>query len=289
MTVGVLVMAHGTPARREDIADFYTRIRRGRPPSPEELAELERRYEVIGGLSPFAERTTAQVRGIAAALGDDYVVRLGQKFAEPYIADAVDELVGAGVERVVGVVLAPHYSDASVGDYERRATDAVGDRVPLEVIRSWHNEPALIDALATRVRDVWIDDAMLVVTAHSLPMSVVGSDTTYGDALAETARMVARATGITNYTVAWQSAGKAGGPWLGPSILDVISEEAAVGTKAIVVCPAGFTSEHLEIAYDLDVEAKGLADANGIGFSRTASLDDDPAFCALIADLVTRR
>ncbi|MEY2470334.1 MAG: protoporphyrin/coproporphyrin ferrochelatase [Actinomycetota bacterium] len=288
MTIGVLVMAHGTPARREDIADFYTRIRRGRPPSPEELAELERRYEVIGGLSPFAARTAAQVDGIRAALGDDYAVRLGQKFAAPEIPAAVDELIDAGVSRIVGVVLAPHYAAASIGDYEARAVDAVAGRVPIDVIHSWHDEPELIDLLAQRVREVWIDGAVLVVTAHNLPLAAVGNDTTYGDSLESTARLVARAAGITNYRVAWQSAAKTGGRWLDPTLLDTIREEADQGTP-IVVCPAGFTSEHLEIAYDLDIEAASLAAELGVGFARTRALDDDPQLCALIARLVAQR
>jgi ferrochelatase len=287
--IGVLVLAHGTPARREDIPDFYTRIRRGRAPSEAEVAELERRYEAIGGLSPFAERTAAQVAGIAAALDPaKYVVRLGQKYAAPFIEDAVNELVAAGVERIVGVVLAPHDSPA-VTDYVTRAEAAVDGRVPIDVVRSWHAEPALVELLAQRVRDVWIDGAMLIVTAHSVPLAAIGDDTSYGDALEQTARLVAEAAGITSYGVAWQSAGLAGGRWLDPSLLDVIREEAGAGTAAVVVCPAGFTSEHLEIAYDLDIEAASLAQELGIGFARTRALDDDPAFCALIADIVSRR
>ena len=287
--IGVLVLAHGTPARREDIADFYTQIRRGRPPTDEEVAELARRYEVIGGLSPFAERTAAQVAGITNALdATKYVVRLGQKFAAPYIPDAVEELIGAGVERIVGVVLAPHDSPA-VSDYVARAEAAVAGRVPLDVVRSWHAEPALIDLLAERVREVWIPGALLTVTAHSLPLAALGDDTAYGDDLEQTARLVAEKAGITNYGVAWQSAGLSGGRWLDPSLLDVLREEAGAGTKAVVVCAAGFTSEHLEIAYDLDIEAAALADELGLAFARTRSLDDDPAFCALIADLVQRR
>jgi len=288
MTVGVLVMAHGTPARREDIADFFTRIRRGSPPSPEEVAELERRYEVIGGLSPFAARTAAQVDGVRAALGDDYVVRLGQKFAAPEISAAVDELIDAGVSRIVGVVLAPHYAAASIGDYEARAVDAVAGRVPIDVIHSWHDEPELIEMLAQRVREVWIDGGVLVVTAHNLPLAAVGDDTTYGDTLETTARLVARAAGITNYRVAWQSAGKTGGRWLDPTLLDTVREESDNAT-AVVVCPAGFTSEHLEIAYDLDIEAASLAAELDVDFARTRSLDDDPQLCALIARLVAAR
>lgn len=286
--IGVLVMAHGTPARPEDVEAFYTRIRRGRAPSPEELQELQRRYDAIGGMSPFAARTTAQVDGVRAALDPAiYVVRLGQKYADPEIPAAVEELIAAGATEIRGVVLAPHDSPA-VTDYIARAEAAVADRVPLRVVRSWHDETALIEALAERVREVWIDGALLVVTAHSLPLAALGDDTSYGDALERTARLVAEQARITNFCVAWQSAGMSGGRWLDPSLLDVIREEAAVGTKAVVVCPAGFTSEHLEIAYDLDIEAAQLAAALGIGFARTRSLDADPRLCGLLADLVTR-
>ena len=290
MTTGVLVLAHGTPARPEEIEDFYTRIRRGRPPSAEELAELTRRYEAIGGLSPFAAGTEAQVDGLRAALGsDDYVVRLGQKFAAPYIPDAVDELIAAGADRIVGIVMAPHYAPPSVGDYIARAEAAVDGRVPLDVIKSWHAEPVLVDLLAERVKEVWIDGAILVVTAHSLPLAALGDDTGYGDDLAETARLVARAAGVTKYGEAWQSAGMSGGRWLDPSLLDVMREEAAAGTKAFVVCAAGFTSEHLEIKYDLDIEAAALAKELGVAFARTRSLDGDPRFCSLLADLIRRQ
>ncbi|HUR77478.1 MAG TPA: ferrochelatase [Acidimicrobiales bacterium] len=287
--IGVLVMAHGTPARRQDIAEFYTRIRRGRPPAADDLAELERRYEVIGGLSPFAERTDAQVAGIRAALDPlRFLVSLGQKYADPEIPAAVDALLAAGVERIVGVVLAPHDSPA-VDDYVARAKAAVADSVPLDFIRDWHAEPALIELLARRVREVWIDGAMLLVTAHSVPLAALGDDTSYGDALEHTARLVAEHADVTRYGVAWQSAGLSGGRWLDPSLLDVMREEASLGVPAVVVCPAGFVSEHLEVAYDLDVEAAAVAEELGIEFARTRSLDDDPAFCALIAELVARR
>lgn len=284
--IGVLVMAHGTPARRDDIEAFYTRIRRGRPPTPAELAELERRYELIGGRSPFAARTDAQVAGIRAALDPaKYVVALGQKYAEPEIPAAVDALLAAAVERIVGVVLAPHDSPA-VTDYVARAEGAVGSRVPIDVIRSWHSEPALIDLLAARVREVWIDGAMLLVTAHSVPLAAIGDDTSYGDALEQSARLVAERADITKYAVAWQSAGLSGGRWLDPSLLDVIREEALLGTPAVVVCPAGFTSEHLEVAYDLDIEAKAAADARGLAFARTRVLNDDRTVLAALADRI---
>jgi len=286
---GVLVLAHGTPAHPDEIEGFYTKIRRGRAPSPEDLAELASRYEAIGGLSPFAQRTQAQVDGLRDALdADRFVVALGQKFAAPEIPDAVEELIAAGVDRIIGIVLAPHYAAPSVGDYAARARTAIDGRVPIDVIAGWHAEPALIELLSDRVQDAMPDDALLLVTAHSLPLAAIGDDTTYGDALEQTARLIATKLSITNYRVAWQSAGKSGGAWLDPSILDVIREEAAEGATAIVVCAAGFVSEHLEIAYDLDIEAAAVAQEVGVAFARTRSLDGDPRFCALLADLVTR-
>jgi ferrochelatase len=288
--IGVLVMAHGTPARPEDIGEFYTRIRRGKPPSKKDLAALTARYEAIGGLSLFAERTRAQVDCLQAALdANRFVVALGQKFAAPEIPDAVEELIAQGVDGIIGIVLSPHYAPPNIDDYMRLARTAIDGRVRFDQINSWHAEPELIAMLAERVKQVWIDDAMLVVTAHSLPLAAIGDDTSYGDALEETARLLAAATGITKFCVAWQSAGASGGAWLDPSLLDVMREEAAVGTPAVVVCPAGFTSEHLEVAYDLDIEAASLANELGIGFARTSSLDADPALCALLARLVARR
>jgi ferrochelatase len=292
MTVGVLVMAYGTPTSREHIRDYYTDIRRGRPPTEEQLAELTARYDAIGGTFPLREITDRQVSALRQALGDGYRVALGTKHSVPTIEDGVEAL--ADCERIVGLVLAPHYSRLSVGEYARRAAEA-GERhgVPVSTVEHWHLLPeylrfladAVLAALATLPEGVQ-RDAEVVFTAHSLPEKAVGSDDPYPDQVRATAEAVATLTDLYRWSTAWQSAGRTPDPWLGPDVLDVIRTRAEEGDHGIVVCACGFVADHLEVAYDLDVEAARVAQEVGLPFARTASLNDDPRVLAALAELV---
>jgi len=291
-------MAYGTPASADDVEAYYTHIRRGRPPTAEQLADLQRRYDAIGGVSPLRARTQAQADAIERELGDGYVVALGQKHAAPYIEDGVAALVDAGVTRIVGLVLAPHYSALSVGEYAERARHVCGSTrermassVPFTMIESWHLEPALLDALAQRVRDAHgtlPPDANVetLFTAHSLPARILESGDPYPEQLRATAEAVAARAGVTRWRTAWQSAGRTPEPWLGPDILDVVRALSDDGIDAVVVCPAGFTSDHLEVLYDVDVEARHVADEVGVALARTASINDDPAVMGALAAIV---
>jgi protoporphyrin/coproporphyrin ferrochelatase len=298
--VGVLVMAHGTPSRRQDIAPFYTRIRRGRPPSAEQLAELENRYAAIGGLSPLTERTVAQVDGVRAALEQRapgrYVVAYGAKHAAPLIEEAVVTLTGAGVARIIGLVLAPHGASMGSQEYFERAEAAIAGTCPFIPVPPWYAEPDLVALMAERVTDALTSLAAggdqsrypVIFTAHSLPARVVDAGDTYPEQLEESARLVAEAAGLTRWQVAWQSAGRTPEPWLGPDIRDVVRQLAASdGCKGVVVCPIGFVTDHLEVLYDLDVELAAVATQAGLPFCRTASLNDDLRFIAVLADVVT--
>ena len=281
---GVLLMAYGTPERPEDLEAYYTDIRRGRPPAPEQLDDLRRRYDAIGGLSPLAARTRAQAAGLQAALGDGFRVELGLKHAAPFIEDGARALADAGCARAVAVVLAPHYSALSVGQYLERAAKA-DDRLAVTGVESWHLHPTLIELLTERVRDVWppSDTSTLLVTAHSLPERVRAMGDPYEQQLHETAQAVATAAEVERWQVAWQSAGRTPEPWIGPDILETIR---ALDTDAVVVCPGGFTSDHLEVLYDIDIEAKHVADEAGLQLHRTVSLNDDPRFLELLAEVV---
>jgi ferrochelatase len=296
---GVLVMAHGTPARREDIAAFYTRIRRGRPPTPEQLAELESRYGAIGGLSPLTERTLAQVDGVRAALErrapGRYTVAYGAKHTVPLIEEAAAELTGAGVARVIGLVLAPHGASMGSQEYLDRAEAAIGGKCPFVPVPHWYAEPELVALLAERVTDALASVAAggdqrrypVIFTAHSLPERVRNMGDTYPEQLEESADLVARAAGLARWQVAWQSAGRTPEPWLGPDIRDVVRQLAeSDGCKGVVVCPIGFVTDHLEVLYDLDVELAAVAAEVGLPLARTASLNDDPRFIAVLADVV---
>lgn len=294
--IGVVVMAYGTPGGFEEVERFYTDVRRGRPPSPEQLADLKRRYAAVGGTSALTARTTEQVDGIAAALEaispGGFVCRYGSKHADPKIEQAVDALVGQGVTGLVGVVLAPHYSSASVGEYlERAGAEAARHGREAAFLEDWHDEPILVELLAERVveafeavgADVTDEDVELLVTAHSLPVRVIEAGDGYDGRLAETARLVAEAAGVARWRVCWQSAGRTPEDWLGPDVLEVVRELPREQKRAVVVCPAGFTSDHLEVNYDLDVEARQLAEGLGLGFARTASLNAEPRLCAMLA------
>ncbi len=290
--VGVLVMAYGTPAAPEDVESYYTHVRRGRPPTPELLADLERRYAAIGGISPLAERTRAQASGIASWLGEGFVVALGQKHAAPFIEDGMAELSEQGAGRVVGLILAPHFSVLSVAQYHQRAAAAAGNDIAYTGIDRWHLHPVLIDLLAERVMRVLIglppgSSVETLFTAHSLPeRALTLDDPSYPDQLHQTAEAVATRCGLKRWRVAWQSAGRTPEPWIGPDLLEVIPRLPDDGVESVVVCPAGFVSDHLEVLYDVDIEARAVAEAAGLRLSRTSSLNDDPRFMAMLADVV---
>ena len=292
--LGVVVMAYGTPASPDDVEAYYTHIRRGHAPTAEQLADLVRRYDAIGGTSPLAERTEAQRAGLAAALearapGRCTVV-LGQKHAAPFIEDAAASLRRDGVDAVVGLVLAPHYSGSSVGQYQERLSSAA-DGVPVRAIDSWHLEPAYLDFLAAAVRAGLADlpdRTQVLFTAHSLPERALVDDP-YPDQLHESAAAAAQAAGLddTAWSIGWQSAGRTPEPWRGPDLLEVIRDLAATdGADGVLVCPQGFVSDHLEVVYDLDIEAAGVAAEVGMAFGRTRVLNDDRAVLGALADRV---
>jgi ferrochelatase len=296
MTEAVLVMAYGTPKGLDDVEAYYTDIRRGRPPSPEQLEELTDRYRAIGGRSPLLEITRRQADGIAERLG--IPAYIGQKHAAPFIPDAIQTMKDAGVTRAVGLVLAPHYSSMSIGDYARRvasATESVGWSGTVEMIESWHREPAFVDLLAGYCKDALSsipapdrDRTTVVFTAHSLPASIVAKGDPYPEHLRETAEAVAKQLGLERWQVGWQSAGRTEQEWLGPDVLEVLDELAASAERGIVVCPCGFVADHLEVLYDLDIEAAARARDLGVAFARTRSPNDDPAFLDMLSDVVAR-
>ena len=297
---GVLVMAHGTPSTLDQVEAFYTSIRRGRPPTGEQLADLRRRYTAIGGTSPLAARTRAQVAALAARLDAEvpgrYVVRFGAKHTAPSIEEAATDLATAGPERVVGLVLAPHRSSLGSEEYLARAGRALASAPgapPLLPVRQWHDRPGFAELWAARVRaalagmDVPAGGQVEVVfTAHSLPQRTVAEGDPYTDQVAASAAAAAAAAGVAHWRVAWQSAGRTADPWIGPDLLTLLRQLAESGTAGVVVCPLGFVADHLEVLYDLDIEARSVAEGWGLRFARAASLNDDPGLIAVLADAV---
>jgi ferrochelatase len=304
-------MAHGTPPDPGDIERFYTAIRRGSPPTHQLLAELVGRYEAIGGISPLTERTRAQVDGLAAALqvqtrsddGRDYLVRYGAKFVTPTIEEGMAELVGSGVSRVVALVLTPHQSSRGSGEYLRRARQASEEApTPVELIPvpSWHRAPGLAELLADRLQTALHPltgegrgPTAVFFTAHSVPLRALAEGDPYGDQVAESASDIAGLLGLdatpgVTWSVAWQSAGRTPDPWIGPDLLTEIRRAAAEGFRQVVVCPVGFVSDHLEVLYDLDIEALEVARSLEMSLTRTSSLNDDPRFLDILAGVVRR-
>ena len=309
--IGVLVMAYGSASGPEDIERYYTDIRGGRPPSPEHLAALRERYAAIGNRFPLLDITGRQAAGLDAELnaGHDGAFRtyIGMKHSPPFIAEAVERMRTDGIDRAIGIVMAPHWSGMSVGTYVERVERAVAERggPRFTFVRSYHDHPLFVDLLEGRVRDAIAslsedarERAAAVFSAHSLPVRSTDDGSIrcrdcdcelscrYRDGLRETAELVARRLGLASFAIGWQSAGRTSDPWWGPPIEEVIRDLAERGHSAVVVCSAGFTADHLEILYDLDIEAKAVAEDAGIEFTRTEMPNADPAFVRALAAIV---
>jgi protoporphyrin/coproporphyrin ferrochelatase len=284
MKTAVLLMAYGSPSRLEDIPAYYADIRGGRPVSPEAIAELTERYRRIGGASPLNEITERQRAALESELG--IPVYVGMKHWHPSIHTAVDHAVADGVQRIVGIVLAPHFSRMSVGEYQRRLEEACAGRVELTFIASYHAYEPFVELLADRVRDT---DAHVVFTAHSLPARILDGNDPYKDQLLETSSLVAERAGVESWSFAFQSASATGEPWLGPDVLEELERLHAAGTRKVLVAPIGFVADHLEILWDIDVEAREKAAELGMDLDRIQSLNDDPAFIRVLAGLASAK
>jgi protoporphyrin/coproporphyrin ferrochelatase len=274
-------MAYGSPARIEDIRAYLEDIREGRPVPDAAVEELTARYRRIGGRSPLDEITERQRAALERELG--VPVHVGMKHWRPRIADAVEAALERGADRLVGLVLAPHYSALSIAGYRERLEAALDGRAELRFVESWHDHTPFLDAVADRVRGT---DAHVVFTAHSLPERVLAMGDPYRVQLLETSRLVAERAGIDHWSFAFQSASQTGEPWLGPDILDELDSLHARGVRKVLVAPVGFVSDHLEILWDLDVEARERAAALGLELERIESLNDDPRFIRALAELV---
>jgi len=281
MNTAVILMAYGSPAGIDDIPAYLADIREGKPVSEHAVEELKERYRRIGGHSPLDDVTEAQRAALERELG--LPVYVGMKHWRPRIASAVDAALAGGAERIVGVVLAPHYSRLSIAGYGSRLEEALGERAELVFVESWHDHEPFLDVLADRVRG---SDAHVVFTAHSLPARILDEGDPYRDELLTTSRLVAERAELARWSFAFQSASATGVPWLGPDILEELERLHAAGVGAVLVCPVGFVSDHLEILWDLDVEARERAEELGLELNRIESLNADPAFIRALANLV---
>jgi len=284
LTDAVVLMAYGSPSLAKDVRPYLEDIRGGRPVSDEAVEELAERYRRIGGRSPLDDVTEAQRAALERELG--VPVFVGMKHWHPRIAEAVESALAGGAGRIVGLVLAPHYSRLSIGEYRERLEAAGAGRAEVVLVESWHDHPGFVDVVADRVRE---RDAWVVFTAHSLPERILDEGDPYRDQLHETSRLVAERAGLERWSFAFQSASPTDEPWLGPDILDELDRLHAAGERKVLVAPVGFVSDHLEILWDLDIEARERAAELGLELDRIESLNDDPAFVRALAELVEER
>jgi ferrochelatase len=291
MTDAILMMAYGTAAGPDDIERYYTDIRGGRTPSPEQVEDLRRRYAAIGNEFPLDRITRAQAAALGRELGMPAYV--GYKHSPPFVTDEVRQMAADGVRRAVGIVMAPHFARMSIGGYVDRVRRGQTEDLRVDVIESWHAHPAFLDVLTERVRaargrltEEERSNDLTIFSAHSLPARIVDQGDPYPDQLRQTAEAVASRLGLERFTIGWQSAGRAPEPWLGPPLDEVIAKAAVDGHTAVVSCPCGFTADHLEILYDIDVEGQAAADSAGIRLVRTESMNDDPAFIRAVATVI---
>jgi ferrochelatase len=281
MKPAVVLMAYGSPSGPEEIRPYLEDIREGRPVSDAAVEELTERYRRIGGRSPLVDATEHQRAALERELGAPVLV--GMKHSGPRIAEAVEQALARGADTIVGLVLAPHYSRLSIEGYQERLAAALRDRAELRFIESWHTHEPYLDVLADRVRG---SDAHVVFTAHSLPARILNEGDPYQEQLLETSRLVAERAGIVDWSFAYQSESRTGEPWLGPDILDELDTLKARGIQRVLICPIGFVSDHLEILWDLDIEARERAAELGLELERIESLNDDLAFVHGLAELV---
>ncbi|MCG3089557.1 ferrochelatase [Sporosarcina cyprini] len=298
--MGLLVMAYGTPYKEEDIEPYYTHIRHGRPPAPEQLEDLRSRYEAIGGISPLAKITDDQAGALCNRLNEmqdeiEFKLYIGLKHITPFVEEAVEQMAKDGIKEAVSIVLAPHYSSFSVKSYNTRAKEeAEKYGISITSVESWYQQPKFIKYWADKIRGTFDqmsaeerEKACLVVSAHSLPEKIKQFGDPYPDQLAETADLIAKAAEVNQYAVGWQSEGQTGEPWLGPDVQDLTRDlHEQHGYTSFVYTPVGFISDHLEVLYDNDHECKVVCDEIGAAYHRPAMPNTDPLFIEAMADAV---
>lgn len=300
--IGVLIMAYGGPNSLDEIPGYLADIRNGRVTTPAVLEEISRNYRLIGGKSPLLEISTRQVAAVRAHLDPDkFKVYMGMRHWSPWIEDVVGQMIDDGITQAIALVLAPHYSKLSVAKYHAKVADGLEmyrGHIGFDFIDSYHDAPKLIQALANRVDEGlsrWPeaerDDVHIIFSAHSLPVRIMKMGDPYDSQLRETAQLVADKAGLAAARWSWcyQSAGRSSEPWLGPQIQEHIPALAAQGIQNMISIPVGFVSDHVEILYDIDIQAQAVAKELGVRLERPSALNDDPLYIQTLVDLIEQR
>jgi ferrochelatase len=294
----VLIMAYGTPSSVDRMQCYLSDIRGGRPMSEEFVAEFRHRYELIGG-SPLTGLTYDQAKKTSDVLrrrGYDWPVYVGMRHWSPWIKDAIGQMYLHGIEEAVGIVMAPHYSSMSIGRYWTKIEEAQqmhGATIKFSLVNSWYRQPNFLQAVENHVRAGYEkfapevrDKVKLVFSAHSLPARLLKMGDPYDDELKTNAQIIAERLGSVDWMFSYQSAAHTGEPWLDPQIEDVVVDLAREGYKHVLVAPIGFVCDHVEILYDIDIEARQIAQEHGMQLERIESMNSDPLFIEAIADAV---
>ncbi|MCA0988700.1 ferrochelatase [Guptibacillus algicola] len=303
-TMGLLVMAYGTPYKEEDIERYYTHIRRGRKPAEEQLQDLKDRYQAIGGISPLAKITQEQAYGLGAHLNEiqdeiEFKVYIGLKHIEPFVEDAVQQMHEDGIEEAVSIVLAPHFSTFSIKSYNGRAkeeAEKIGGPT-ITSVESWYDEPKFISYWAKRVKAIFDgmseqerEKAVLIVSAHSLPEKIIANGDPYPDQLKETADLIVEESGVRNVAIGWQSEGNTPDPWIGPDVQDLTRDlHDNHGYTSFVYAPVGFVADHLEVLFDNDYECKVVTDDIGAKYYRPEMPNAKEEFIDAMATVVMKQ
>jgi protoporphyrin/coproporphyrin ferrochelatase len=296
----VMLIGFGGPTAPSEVRPFLDRVLQGRPVPRDRYEEVVHHYELLGGRSPYNDLTMRQARALREALrrdGIDVPVEIGMRNTPPFIDDALRELATRGARRAFGFVLAAHRCEASWERYQSNLNEArarVGPSAPqIEYAQEWYNHPQFVSAAADRVRDALArllpserEPAELIFTAHSIPVAMAAR-APYVAQIRESAQMVAAAVGASNWCIAYQSrSGSPRDPWLEPDINDVIRE---LGGRTAVIVPIGFLCDHVEVLYDLDIEAARVAREAGVTMVRAATVSDHPQFIEMMAALARER
>ena len=300
-TTGVLLMAYGTPNSLDEVESYSQDIRGGRTPTPEQVQVPPAKYRKVGGRTPLLDIT----REVAAALeqrlngagAGTCKVYVGMKHWHPYIAEAIDQIAGDGVEELIAIPLAPNYSQMSTDGYRNSIVEALRSQsrpISVRLIESWHANPLFIQTVAEKIQEALkgfppeeVGNVRVVFGAHSLPRRIQQWDDPYQRELNQGCEAVARLVGLPSWQFSFQSASQTGEPWLGPDILETLSDLASQGVKHVLTVAIGFVADHLEILYDIDIEAQELAEGLGLNLRRTEMPNASPTFVDALADLVT--